>query len=200
MEGCWPWGSQGQNSGRGRPEASTLQATSEAKSTLGGGYYFRGTLANGTSDGGPGIIPALNSGRINVVLFPGETQSADGLAALEEASRFNQNFASNEFALVSDVRAACAGLQRVNKAIRDGAEKPLREAMEELRQLLGIESTATGHTFNARDIPALLDKCAQATTALDEDSPHSGSDSREHSDLLEELRQYGRELTTLLKR
>jgi iron complex outermembrane receptor protein len=66
--------------------AGLIQATSEAKSKLGGGYYYRGTTATGTSDGGPGIVPALNSGRINVFLFPGQTQSADGLAALEEAS------------------------------------------------------------------------------------------------------------------
>jgi iron complex outermembrane receptor protein len=66
--------------------AGILQAKSEAKSTLGGGYYFRGTTGTGASDGGPGIIPALNSGRVNVFLFPGQTQSADGLAALEEAS------------------------------------------------------------------------------------------------------------------
>jgi iron complex outermembrane recepter protein len=68
--------------------AGILQAKSEAKSTLGGGYYFRGTVngTSGASDGGPGIIPALNSGRINMFLFPGQTQSADGLAALEEAS------------------------------------------------------------------------------------------------------------------
>jgi len=66
--------------------AGFIQASSEAKSTLGGGYYYRGTTSTGASDGGPGIIPALNSGRINVFLFPGQTQSADGLAALEEAS------------------------------------------------------------------------------------------------------------------
>jgi iron complex outermembrane receptor protein len=66
--------------------AGLIQATSEAKSALGGGYYYRGTTSTGASDGGPGIIPALNSGRINVFLFPGQTQSADGLAALEEAS------------------------------------------------------------------------------------------------------------------
>jgi iron complex outermembrane receptor protein len=66
--------------------AGLIQATSEAKSKLGGGYYYRGTTATGTSDGGPGIVPALNSGRTNVFLFPGQTQSADGLAALEEAS------------------------------------------------------------------------------------------------------------------
>ncbi len=66
--------------------AGAMQSTSEAKSTLGGGYYFRGTTGTGASDGGPGIVPALNSGRINVFLLPGQTQSADGLAALEEAS------------------------------------------------------------------------------------------------------------------
>ncbi|MFM8738304.1 MAG: TonB-dependent receptor domain-containing protein [Betaproteobacteria bacterium] len=66
--------------------AGLIQATSEAKSKLGTGYYYRGTTATGASDGGPGIIPALNSGRINVFLFPGQTQSADGLAALQEAS------------------------------------------------------------------------------------------------------------------
>jgi iron complex outermembrane receptor protein len=66
--------------------AGVIQATSEAKSRLGTGYYYRGTTATGASDGGPGIIPALNSGRINVFLFPGQTQSADGLAALREAS------------------------------------------------------------------------------------------------------------------
>jgi iron complex outermembrane recepter protein len=62
-----------------------LQATSESKSTLGGGYYFRGTDGTGNVIG-PGIVPALNSGRINVFLQPGQSQSADGLAALEEAS------------------------------------------------------------------------------------------------------------------
>ena len=62
-----------------------LQATSQSKSTLGGGYYFRGTDGTGVVTG-PGIVPALNSGRINVFLQPGQTQSADGLAALAEAS------------------------------------------------------------------------------------------------------------------
>jgi iron complex outermembrane recepter protein len=66
--------------------AGLMRAQSEAKSTLGGGYYYRGTTATGASDGGPGIIPALNTGLINVFLFPGQTQSAAGLAALEAAS------------------------------------------------------------------------------------------------------------------
>ncbi len=63
-------------------------ATSKSRSRLGRGYYYRGTLANGTVD--PlfpnGLIPALNSGNINVFLNPGETQSAAGLAAIQAAS------------------------------------------------------------------------------------------------------------------
>ena len=66
--------------------AGVSQATSESKSTLGSGYYFRGTTSTGLSDGGPGIIPAVNSGRINVFLQPGQTQTAAGLAALEAGS------------------------------------------------------------------------------------------------------------------
>jgi iron complex outermembrane receptor protein len=65
--------------------AGFIQASSEAKSTLGGGYYYRGTNNAGVVDG-PGFVPALNSGRVNVFLLPGQTQSADGLAALEEGS------------------------------------------------------------------------------------------------------------------
>ncbi|MFM7849225.1 MAG: TonB-dependent receptor domain-containing protein [Rubrivivax sp.] len=66
--------------------AGLIQATSDARSRLGTGYYYRGTTATGASDGAPGIVDALNSGRINVFLFPGQAQSADGLAALKEAS------------------------------------------------------------------------------------------------------------------
>jgi iron complex outermembrane recepter protein len=66
--------------------AGVLQATSDAKSTLGGGYYYRGTTGSGASDGGAGIIPALNSGRVNIFLPAGQSQSDDGLAALDAAS------------------------------------------------------------------------------------------------------------------
>ncbi len=79
--------------------AGLAQAKSESKSTLGGGYYFRGTTATGASDGGPGIIPALNSGRINVFLQPGQTQSAAGLAALEEGSARGTVLYGGEFTL-----------------------------------------------------------------------------------------------------
>jgi len=66
--------------------AGILQATSESKSTLGSGYYYRGTTGTGAPDGTTGLIPALNTGKINVFLMPGQTQSAAGLAALEAAS------------------------------------------------------------------------------------------------------------------
>ncbi|MFN9746525.1 MAG: TonB-dependent receptor domain-containing protein, partial [Betaproteobacteria bacterium] len=82
----WALSAEGPLFGGWDYKAGVLQATSDAKSTLGGGYYFRGTTSTGASDGAPGIVPALNSGRINVFLLPGQTQSADGLAALAEAS------------------------------------------------------------------------------------------------------------------
>ncbi len=65
--------------------AGLLQSVSEAKSTLGSGYYYRGTDSTGNVTG-PGLVPALNSGLVNIFLFPGQTQSAAGLAALEGAS------------------------------------------------------------------------------------------------------------------
>lgn len=87
--------------------AGILQAKSEAKSTLGGGYYFRGTTGTGASDGGPGIVPALNSGLINVFLLPGQTQSAAGLAALEAASARGVVLYGGEFTMrQTDVSAS----------------------------------------------------------------------------------------------
>ncbi len=87
--------------------AGVLQAKSEAKSTLGGGYYYRGTTGTGASDGGPGIIPALNSGRINIFLYPGQTQSADGLAALEEGSARGVVLFGGEFTMTqTDISAS----------------------------------------------------------------------------------------------
>ena len=79
--------------------AGIAQATSESKSTLGGGYYFRGTNATGLSDGGPGIIPALNTGKINVFLLPGQTQSAAGLAELEAGSARGTVLYGGEFTM-----------------------------------------------------------------------------------------------------
>ena len=59
---------------------------SEAQSTLGSGYYYRGTDAAGQAISQPGIITALRTGVINPFLFPGETQSAEALALLDAAS------------------------------------------------------------------------------------------------------------------
>ncbi len=63
-----------------------MQASSEAKSTLGSGYYYRGTNNDGTPDGTYGLFQALQSGLVNPFLMPGQSQSAAGLAALEQAS------------------------------------------------------------------------------------------------------------------
>ncbi len=87
--------------------AGILQAKSEAKSTLGSGFYYRGTNGTGASDGGPGLVPALNSGLINVFLFPGQTQSAAGLAALEAASARGVVLYGGEFTMrQTDVSAS----------------------------------------------------------------------------------------------
>ena len=70
-------------------------ASSESESTLGSGYYFRGTLANGADDPNAplapgatrrGLIGLLNSGLINPFLFPGQSQSPAALAALQSVS------------------------------------------------------------------------------------------------------------------
>jgi iron complex outermembrane recepter protein len=71
------------------------RSDSESESTLGSGYYFRGTLANGANDPnapiapgatGAGIIGVLNSGVLNPFLFPGQSQSPQALAMLDAVS------------------------------------------------------------------------------------------------------------------
>jgi len=70
-------------------------AESKSESTLGSGYYYRGTLGSGAPDptaptapgaSAPGIIGLLNSGIINPFLLPGQTQSANALSALAAVS------------------------------------------------------------------------------------------------------------------
>ena len=70
-------------------------AESESRSTLGSGYYFRGTTGTGADDPnaplapgatGRGLIGLLNSGLINPFLLRGQTQSAQALAALDAVS------------------------------------------------------------------------------------------------------------------
>ena len=74
--------------------AGASYAKSESASVLGSGYYYRGTLANGSYDplapqvaGAPagyrGLVGVMNSGLINPFSL---TQTAAGLAALESVS------------------------------------------------------------------------------------------------------------------
>jgi iron complex outermembrane receptor protein len=88
-------------------KAGVLQAKSESKSTLGGGYYFRNTsTVNGVVQ--PGIIDALNTGKINIFLLPGQTQSAAGLAQLESASARGVVLYGGEFT-VTQLDASASG-------------------------------------------------------------------------------------------
>jgi iron complex outermembrane receptor protein len=75
--------------------AGVSYAVSESQSELGSGYFYRGTLGSGADDPNAplapgatrrGLIGVLNSGLINPFLFPGQSQSAQGLAALQAVS------------------------------------------------------------------------------------------------------------------
>lgn len=72
---------------------------SESTSTLGNGYYYRGTANVTGATVGPGIIPALNTGLINVFLQPGETQSQQALDLLEAASAEGVKLFGGKFGL-----------------------------------------------------------------------------------------------------
>jgi len=72
---------------------------SESTSTLGSGYYYRGTANVTGATVGPGIIPALNTGLINVFLQPGETQSQQALDLLESASAEGVKLYGGKFGL-----------------------------------------------------------------------------------------------------
>jgi len=65
--------------------AGVSYATSESESTLGSGYYFRGTDAAGNAIG-PGLIPALRTGIINPFRLPGQVQSQAALDLIASAS------------------------------------------------------------------------------------------------------------------
>jgi iron complex outermembrane receptor protein len=75
--------------------AGASYASSQSESTLGSGYYYRGTRGNGTQDPNAplapgaterGLIGLLNSGIFNPFLLPGQTQSPQALAALQAVS------------------------------------------------------------------------------------------------------------------
>ena len=80
--------------------AGILEAKSEARSTLGGGYYY--TRSVNAADGRPlsyGIVEALNTGKLNPFLFPGEKQSDAGLAELAKASAAGVVLYGGEFTM-----------------------------------------------------------------------------------------------------
>ena len=58
-------------------DAGISYADSISKSKLGSGYYYQDAL-----------VAALNSGAVNPFLFPGQTQSAAGVAAIQSASAY----------------------------------------------------------------------------------------------------------------
>jgi iron complex outermembrane recepter protein len=82
-------------------QAGASYATSQSQSKLGSGYYYTGTTASGAEDPNapiaPGITPTagitsrgivgvLNASILNPFVFPGQSQSAVGLAQLEAVS------------------------------------------------------------------------------------------------------------------
>jgi iron complex outermembrane recepter protein len=89
--------------------AGIMQATSESKSTLGSGYYYTNTTTDGNGNViANGIVDALNTGLINPFLFPGQSQNAAGLAALEGASARGVVLYGGKFTLES-IDASASG-------------------------------------------------------------------------------------------
>lgn len=63
-------------------------ADSRGRSTTGQGYYYQDAL-----------IAALNSGYVNPFLFPGQTQSAEGMAALQAAQAYGVTLYSGKYSV-----------------------------------------------------------------------------------------------------
>ena len=124
---------------------------------------------------------------------------------LWEASLITRNFAANPEALVTDVRGACAGLQRVNSAIRAGATEELREAMDELRALLGttaeqdeMERFRSELTEGLSELKALMVREGPSMdTPTEQEPPADDTEPQSHS-VLDELRTMGQQLNETL--
>ena len=125
---------------------------------------------------------------------------------LWEVSLVTRNFAANEQALVTDVRAACAGLQRVNAAIRAGAEDELRSGLDELRELLGAQASQVDplSEFMAEtrerltELTALLRSEGPSLDTLPAEPRDDTDEPQQHSPL-EELRAFRASLETTLQ-
>jgi len=119
---------------------------------------------------------------------------------LWESSLITRNFAANEIALISDVRAVTTGIRRVDIALENGATLELQNALIDLRCLLGNVSKKRGDDEEEvleeiRELHALLkgDGPPDGTPAGRE--PHlTGLGPREHPDPLEQFRAIGREI------
>lgn len=110
-------------------------------------------------------------------------------AKLWEVSLITRNFAADEEALIEDVRAASAGLQRVNKALRTGVTQEFKEAVEDLKALIypAVQNETICGTM--KEIKALLiGEQPTVVTAIDEKPPLDG-EPLTHS-LLDELRAF----------
>ena len=134
--------------------AGVSYSTSESKSELGSGYYYRGTIGGGAPDPTaptapgattPGLIGLLNSGIVNPFLFPGQTQSSEALAALEAVSaegvvlyggkysvlQADGSFSGNLFRLPGGIVKAAFGVDyrkekyRFNGDPREAATRPV---------------------------------------------------------------------------
>jgi len=121
---------------------------------------------------------------------------------LWESSLVPRNFASNELALVTDVRAAATGLQRVNSAIRHGVVDELREALADFHALVcdGAEPSEIRAALaeGLTDLRALIVREGPAI-ATPSDEPQEEAEPGDHSDLLEDMRAIGREVERMLQ-
>lgn len=134
--------------------AGASYAESESQSTLGSGYYYRGTLGNGDDDPNAplapgatrrGLIGLLNSGIINPFLLPGQTQSQAALDALAAVSaegvvlyggkysvmQIDASFSGSLFTLPGGTVRAAVGADfrkekyRFNGDIREAQNRPV---------------------------------------------------------------------------
>lgn len=143
-----------------------------------------------------GYIDRMSIGFDRVNEVPAE-KSKDNIThitevALWEISLITRNFAADEEALITEVRAASIGLQRVSKALRAGIADEFKEAVKDLRVLLRpvVQSDETCDIM--KEIKALLaEEKAVLTTSVDEKAPTIANEAQSHS-LLNELRAFSR--------
>jgi iron complex outermembrane receptor protein len=97
-------------------------AESKSQSTLGTGYYYRGTLASGADDPTAplapgatrrGLIGVLNSGLINPFLLPGQRQSDAAFAALDAVSAEGVVLYGGKYSVVQADSSVSGGLFRL---------------------------------------------------------------------------------------